>query len=441
MTPPPALSPWLRHGYGVAGLSFAIVDTSMRIFLFKWLVDEAQLAPALAGTVLLVGKIWDAINDPLVGRLSDRTQTRMGARRPWIAGGLVPFLVCFAALWCEMPWSGAWRAGAYVVLLLLLDTCLTTIGVPYSALSQALTHNYDERTRLNALRIGWSLLGGLLVATGMPFIAERTGSWAYAGVVFSGVMAVPLLIMLRATRGYDVADATYSEEPVWSVMRNQAFRRVVLLSVTSWPCLAVASALLPFYCQHHLGHPERLKLYLGVAQLSALFLVPGLIFLSRRLEKHRVYALGLCGWLMAFLALSWLPREAHLGVVLAMALAGPGMIAAYIFVLSLVPDAAEAGQASGSTVRVGAYYGVLNFVTKLGSSLALWLFSLALQVSGYVEGAAQQPEAAHRTLLIVLGPVLGTILGVSLVFAWCWPPITRAAHAQIIARLRGASAG
>ena len=54
----------LRHGYGIAGLSFSIIDTSVRIFLFKFLVDEAHRAPGIAGTVLLVGKIWDAINDP-----------------------------------------------------------------------------------------------------------------------------------------------------------------------------------------------------------------------------------------------------------------------------------------------------------------------------------------------------------------------------------------
>lgn len=313
--------------------------------------------------------------------------------------------------------------------------------MPYSALSQTLARSYDDRTRLNALRIGWGLLGGLLVGAGMPFVAERTGSWATAGLVFTGLIALPLLIMLRATRGYDVADGAYSEEPAWAVMRNRAFRRVVFLSATSWPCLAVASALLLFYCQHHLGHPERLKLYLGAAQLSALLLVPVLLLLSRRLEKHRVYALGLGGWLVAFVVLALLPRDAHLGVVLALALAGPGMVAAYIFVLSLVPDVAEAGQASGSTIRVGAYFGVINFVTKLGTSLGLWLFSLALQASGYVEGAAQQPEAARLTLLVVLGPVLCSILGVSLGFAWRFPPITRDAHVAVLARLRGHGAG
>jgi Na+/melibiose symporter-like transporter len=197
--------------------------------------------------------------------------------------------------------------------------------------------------------------------------------------------------------------------------------------------------LLPFYCQHHLGHPERLKIYLGTAQLSALLLVPLLVWLARRLEKHRVYALRLCGWVVSFVALSLMPRDAHVGVVAAMALAGPSMIAAYIFVLALVPDVAEAEQAEGGANRVGAYYGVINFLTKLGTSLALWLFSMALEISGYVKAAQYQPESARVTLLIVLGPVLGTILGASLLFAWWFPPITRDAHARAIERLHGSS--
>ena len=116
------------------------------------------------------------------------------------------------------------------------------------------------------------------------------------------------------------------------------------------------------------------------------------------------------------------------------------MIAAYIFVLSLVPDVAEAEQAEGSANRVGAYYGVINFLTKLGTSLALWLFSMALEISGYVAAAQHQPESARITLLIILGPVLGTILCASLLFAWCFPPITREAHSRVMERLHGNSA-
>lgn len=103
----PTLSPWRQHGYGVAGLSFAIVDTAIRIFLFKFLVDEAHLPPALAGTVLLVGKIWDAINDPLVGRLSDRTKTRMGGTTPLDRRGAaaLPGVLCGPVVRHALEWS------------------------------------------------------------------------------------------------------------------------------------------------------------------------------------------------------------------------------------------------------------------------------------------------------------------------------------------------
>ncbi len=72
----------LRHGYGVAAASLALANTAVMFFLLKFLVDVAGLSPAAAGTVLLVGKAWDAISDPLVGKLSDGTRTAMGMRRP-----------------------------------------------------------------------------------------------------------------------------------------------------------------------------------------------------------------------------------------------------------------------------------------------------------------------------------------------------------------------
>ena len=158
----------IRHGYGAAAASIALANTAILFFLLKFLVDVAGLRPAVAGTVLLVGKAWDAFADPVVGRLSDRTKSAWGARRPWIAFATVPFCALFAALWQRLPLEGTALAVATAVLLIAYNTAYTAVTVPYGALTPALTRDYDERTRLNGARMTWSMAGGLVSGVAFP---------------------------------------------------------------------------------------------------------------------------------------------------------------------------------------------------------------------------------------------------------------------------------
>ena len=138
------------QGYGVGAFGLAIGNTAILFFLLKFLIDEAGLSPATAGLVLVVGKAWDAVTDPVVGRLTDRTRTSWGARRPWIAVGAIPFAVLFATIWFGVPLEGVARAVAYCGILILYNTAYTCVVVPYGALTPVLTQDYDERTRLNS---------------------------------------------------------------------------------------------------------------------------------------------------------------------------------------------------------------------------------------------------------------------------------------------------
>ena len=172
----------VRHGYGVAALSLAIGNTAIIFFLLKYLTDEAGLSGFEAGLVVFVGKIYDAVVDPFAGWLSDRTRTSWGARRPWILGGSAPFALLFAALWWGLPVSGVWATVIYAVLFIAYSTAYTAVVVPYGALTPALTDDYDERTRLNASRMAWSMIGGLFCAIVASAFAEGMGFWRITGL-------------------------------------------------------------------------------------------------------------------------------------------------------------------------------------------------------------------------------------------------------------------
>src|SRR3990172_10730438 len=136
MTAQPAkLSRLTKWAFGAGDLGPAIVSGIYSLFLFAFLINVAGLRPALAGTLLLVVKIWDAVNDPFIGALSDRTVSKRGRRRPWLLFGAIPFRLSFFLIWVVPPFGQTGLFIYYLVIALLLDTMYTVVNVPYTALT------------------------------------------------------------------------------------------------------------------------------------------------------------------------------------------------------------------------------------------------------------------------------------------------------------------
>jgi methanogenic corrinoid protein MtbC1 len=127
-----------------------------------FLTTAAGLSPVAAGSVLAIGRIWDAVNDPFIGYLSDKTRTRWGRRYPWIVLGAIPFGLTFFLTWIVPGWeSDTARFWYYVVMSLLFQVFYTVVNLPYTTLTAELTKDYDERTELTAFRLGSSLFGAI----------------------------------------------------------------------------------------------------------------------------------------------------------------------------------------------------------------------------------------------------------------------------------------
>ena len=130
--------------------------------------NVAGLPPGLAGSILMIGKISDAINDPIIGVLSDKTRSRWGRRLPWILGGIIPFAFCYVLQWFIPQFSedlnvNQWGLFVYYVVIgILFNIAYTTVNLPYTALTPELTQDYNERTSLNSFRFSFSIGGSIL---------------------------------------------------------------------------------------------------------------------------------------------------------------------------------------------------------------------------------------------------------------------------------------
>jgi GPH family glycoside/pentoside/hexuronide:cation symporter len=156
-----------KLAYGAGDLAAGITANILVFFLLYFFTQVAGLSPALAGTILMIGKIADAINDPIVGIWSDRTSTRWGRRLPWILGGAIPFGLIFFLQWIVPTFSNNkeindWFLFSYYVFIgIIFNLAYTAVNLPYTALTAELTSDYNERTSLNSFRFAFSIGGSI----------------------------------------------------------------------------------------------------------------------------------------------------------------------------------------------------------------------------------------------------------------------------------------
>lgn len=465
-TPAPSekLSFSTKLAYGAGDLGSAITANILIFYLSPFLTDVAGLQPGLAGWTQLVGKIWDAVNDPVVGVLSDRTRSSLGRRYPWMLFGAIPLGIFFFLQWTVPQfsanpsvnqWGLFWY---YTILSILFNTCYTAVNLPYTALTPELTQNYDERTSLNSFRfvfsIGGSILSVLIVGLISGLIPrDRALQYLVIGAVCALLSVLPIYWCYLGTRRRVAAVAAQhpeTEEPVSIpiveqlriVLSNGPFLFVVGIYLCSWLGVQLTAAIIPYFVVSwmRLGDQiEIVKVILAV-QGTAMAMLFVWSAVSRRVGKKAVYFMGMTLWIIGQTGLFFLqPGQVGLMYVLAV-LAGFGVSTAYLIPWSMLPDVIELDELRTGQRREGLFYSFIVFVQKICLGIAVFLVLQSLGWAGYIQPTDAvpvpvQPDAVLLAIRLSIGPVPTISLLIGLVLAYFYP-ITREVHAEILLKLK-----
>jgi glycoside/pentoside/hexuronide:cation symporter, GPH family len=428
--------------YGVGDVGNAVVNSALQFFLLLFYTDAALIAPALASSALLIGKFWDAVNDPLCGWLSDRTRSRFGKRRSWMIFGALPLAISIMLLWrvpggLSNAWIFVWIAGTFV----LFDTLWTATNVPYYALTAELTDDYDERASLTAYRMVLAVPGYMVGAALTPiivglFVSQRAGYGA-VGVLYGALATATLWIAAAGLRERKViAESRSQSRPLRALrdaLKNRPFVQLVAAYLVANMAFALVKTLLAYFLTYQLGMKDQVPAVMFVLLLFvALFLFPWKM-LSDRWNKGPAYALGLAIGGLAVALTFLLPNRPTPWVYLIAVVAGIGFSANWVFPWAMVPDVVEYDRIKTGEHRGGIYYGVWGLAMKLSEAMGIAASGWVLQLYRYVPNVEQ---SAHTLLGIRLffGPVplLFFVIALPLLI---WYPITRTAHAQIRSQL------
>jgi GPH family glycoside/pentoside/hexuronide:cation symporter len=418
------------------------------LVLFFFLTEIAGLRPFLAGLAVWTARIVDAVSDPLMGRISDRTSWFRDRRRPYFLLGAIPFGVFFSLLWATPFETQTSMFLYYTGIYIGLCLSMTVVSVPYMALIPEMAVGYDERTSLNAFRAAAAVLG-TLVAVGFKDLAEVLGEGSDGFVLAGGVFGLWMVLLWLPVYRVSFEDATrrnLGSRGFWrglrDLARHRTYRQLCGLYISARIAVDLIGLAFVFFFTYWLDRKDDF----GPALLSLLVVVilslPLWLRLARRVDKHRIFVFGVSWWAFLQIGMFGVTPEWPRMVLFALAgLAGIGYAMADLMPWSMLGEVIDEDELASGERREGIYNGVFTFVRKLGGASAVLLAGVVLELAGFEgKSAPVQPEGALLAIRMLTTLVPGFFLALALVQALRYP-LGRARHAEILARIEERTSG
>jgi GPH family glycoside/pentoside/hexuronide:cation symporter len=457
-----------KLAYGAGDLGTSITTNLLSFFLLFFFTNVAGLDPALAGLVLLIGKIFDAVNDPIIGVLSDRTKSKMGRRLPWMIYSAIPFGLTFLAQWLVPSTDKMTLFWYYAVIGIIFNTFFTAVNLPYTALTPEITQDYNERTSLNTFRFTFSIGGSILSLIIAQIIfaffkdpARQTGTCNTGGMQYIVLGAVCALIstisiywcVLGIKRRAISSDRhrlhnesldTHEElsfgEQLKIVFNNRPFLFVIGIYFCSWLALQITASIIPYFVVNWMKMQESDFILVTIAvQGTALVMLSVWSAISKRFGKKAAYFMGSGIWIIAQAGLFFLQEGQVVLLYVLAIMAGAGVSTAYLIPWSMIPDVTDLDELETGQRREGIFYAFMVLLQKFGLAAGLFLLGLGLSWAQFKESVAcqplpVQPESALFAIRVAIGPLPTIALIIGLVLAYFYP-ITREVHTEILMRL------
>lgn len=419
-----------KIGFGIADMGGNLFFTAMGFWALTYLTDTVHLSPILAGTAIMIAKIWDAVTDPMVGYLSDRTVSRWDRRRPYLLFGAVPFGFSFWFFFTNPQIENQvllflWALAA----LCMVNTAVTIVNIPYSALTPELTNNYNEQTSINAYRficagIG-TTLGALIVMPIVQTFSTKSAGFSAAGAVIGVFIIVSTLITFFSVKEPPAVPsaAIYSDKKTFlsaykNVFSNTAYLMLLAAFVSHITALNFLQSMIVYYLKYIYAAEAFSSSITGLLLVSALLCIPLAAKIATRYGKKCTYQLGLaligCCTLMCFFIGH---RIGLYGLAVLFACAGIGVGFAFAIPWAMLPDAITAYTVKTGMQNEGCYYGVWTFMSKLGQAISIGVSGMVLSIFGYTAECTQQPQTIFAIKLLS-GPLPAIICGIGCIFIY-----------------------
>jgi len=399
-----------KIGYSLGDTASHFVWDMVGFWLLFFYTDVYGISAVAAGTIMLIARFWDMAIDPVIGVISDRTNTRWGKFRPYILFGAIPY-AALAVLTFTTPNFGETGkilyAGATYILLM---TAYAAINLPYSALGAVMTDDTYERAGLNTYRFIAGFTGQFIV-TGLALtLAEFFGGgdkargFQYTVFLFAGLSLIFFFITFKMTRErvHPPKEQVNSlKEDVWNLFKNKAWIILALVGIISFIMFAMQNAAIAYYFKYYLGRENNVQLFNVIGTVALIVALPLSKPLAKRFGNKNVF-IGSSIISGLFFMLIYLPGVTDLTTIYVFNIIAKMAYAPAVPLLwTMIADSADYGEWTTGRRATGLYFSAAVFAQKAGWGIGAAIAGWILAASSFVPNVVQNDSAITGIKLLV----------------------------------------
>lgn len=427
---------------GAGDFGFNLYWQTAGLYLLFFYTDGLGIPAAAAGLIYMTALIWDAVLDPVVGIVADRTRTRWGRYRPYFLFGAPLLALAFVAVFLgpAYPTVGAvaFAAGAHV----LFRTLYAVVSIPYASLFARISRDSAQRGDLAGVRMLFAALGAVGVAAlTLPMVQalgtpdEPRRGWVIVGAAYGVLATLIILAVAWAAKGLDVADDAPAPprvpgEVIRALLANRALLLVLGAVLVSSFATTMFSKNLLYYFKYVVGQPELGSAALALSALMAVIFVPVWTVVLRFIGKRNTWLVGAFPNLAGLIL--WHFADGH-GVPLlfaALALQALGGASYVVCFWAMLPDTVEYGEWKSGVRTESLVFGLTLLGQKAALGLGAGFLGLLLTQVGYTANVDQTPATLGGIKAMMFWwPVAGGLISLALIFFY---PLDRKTHGRMV---------
>ena len=413
-----------KLAYSFGAVATALSYQAFSTYIIYFYVDVVKLSVGLATWGMLIWGIWNAINDPLMGFISDRTRTRWGRRIPYILFTALPFGLIYFLIWSP-PFTALQQLSLFLYFLIficLFDLCYTITVLNWASLFPEMFRTLDERAQVNAYRQSFGMLG-LIIGIALPPLLFTTIGWSLMGAIFGALIILAYYISLWGSYERKIPSEEKSLGLIAALKNtliNRSFATFVTSNLFIQYTFTMVLALIPFYAKYILKVPEQ---KITIIMLGALSVAIPMMFVWRSLTvkfgAKKTYLAAILVMAAALLPFSFINDFAL--TVLAALLVGASFSGIILISDVLISDIIDEDSIKTQTRREGIYFGANAFICRFSIALEALSIGLIFTQTGY------NPNVLMQTPQFLLGlrwllsgfPILA--LALAFLIMWFYP--------------------
>jgi GPH family glycoside/pentoside/hexuronide:cation symporter len=412
-----------KFGYSLGDTASHFVWDLVGFWLLIFYTDIYGISPAMAGVIMFVGSIWDALMDPIVGIISDRTNSRWGKFRPYLLWGSIPYAILAVMAFTTPAFEATGKFVYALITCLLLRTAYAFVNLPYSSLGAVMTNDSNERAGLNTFRFIAAYIGQFIVTGAALYLVKWLGAWGNDGVInqaqgyqytvaLFAVLSIIFFLITFYTTKERISAPKKQDNNVWQDFKylflNKAWIVLTVVGIVSFIMFAMQNAAIAYYFKYYIHNAENVQLFNILGTVALIVALPASKPLAKRFGNKAVYIASsiVSGVFFAliFVAGENLPLVYTFNILAKMAYAP-----AVPLLWTMLADVADFGEWKFNRRTTGLTFSASVLAQKLGWAIGAAAAGWILSVSHFVANADVQAETAMMGIRLLVSVIPGVL--------------------------------